>query len=289
MSPAPQLNRSTSAPIAAGCPAWKCVLDWIISAVLLAPSAVVIFYAMVLVRLTSRGPAFYSQTRLGLHGRPFKIFKIRTMYHDCERLTGPQWSRPGDPRVTPIGRILRATHIDELPQLWNVLRGEMSLVGPRPERPELAAGLERELPGYQDRLAVRPGVAGLAQVQLPPDIDIESVRRKLACDKYYIRHLTLWLDLRIIVGTAMGALGLPFSASRNLLRIPSVEVVEYSLSGPSAEGDNLPRCIEPTLKATCGWYHVPGGDFAERTDRHPSGEISTAPQGVEPMPQVNPA
>src|SRR5262249_17904057 len=155
---------------------------WVIGLVLLAPSAVLILYAMALVRLTSRGSAIYRQTRLGLNGRPFTIYKIRTMYHDSERLTGPQWSRPGDPRVTPIGRILRATHIDELPQLWNVLRGEMSLVGPRPERPELAAGLERELPSYRDRLAVRPGVTGLAQVQLPPDTDVESVRRKLAYD-----------------------------------------------------------------------------------------------------------
>ena len=111
------------------------------------------------------------------------------MYHDCERLTGARWSTPGDNRVTWIGKILRATHIDELPQLFNILRGEMSLVGPRPERPEIVVGLELAIPCYRDRLQVRPGVTGLAQVQLPPDTDLESVRRKVAYDLYYIERL----------------------------------------------------------------------------------------------------
>ena len=136
-----------------------------------------IFVAALLVKLTSRGPAFYSQVRLGLDGRPFYIRKLRTMYHNCERLSGPCWSTANDCRITPVGRFLRRSHIDELPQLWNVLCGEMSLVGPRPERPELIPTLARSIPGYRHRLEVRPGVTGLAQIQLPPDTDLDSVRR----------------------------------------------------------------------------------------------------------------
>ena len=143
----------------------------------------------------------YCQIRLGLNGRRFTIYKIRSMYHDCERVTGPRWSMPGDKRVTWIGKLLRATHIDELPQLWNIIRGDMSLVGPRPERPEIVVTLELAIPCYQHRLQVRPGVTGLAQVQLPPDTDLESVRRKVAYDLYYIEHSSLWLDIRLIVAT----------------------------------------------------------------------------------------
>ena len=130
-------------------------------------------------------------------GRPFTLFKIRTMAHDCEKASGARWSTPGDPRITRVGAFLRKTHLDELPQLWNVLRGDMSLVGPRPERPEFTPLLEQVVPHYRDRLAVRPGVTGLAQVQLPADTDLDSVRRKLAYDLYYIRHLNGWLDLRL--------------------------------------------------------------------------------------------
>src|SRR5262249_29092378 len=111
----------------------KPALDFLVALALLLLATPVILVCAALVRLTSRGPAFYSQLRLGRHGRPFRIYKLRTMAHDCEKAGGAQWSRPGDPRVTPLGRFLRKTHLDELPQLWNVLRGDMSLVGPRPE------------------------------------------------------------------------------------------------------------------------------------------------------------
>ena len=128
--------------------------------------------AWLAVRLTSSGPGIYSQTRVGLHGRTFVIYKLRTMYHDCERLSGPLWSPRDDPRITPIGRFLRLTHLDELPQFWNVLRGDMVLVGPRPERPEFIARLEREVPGYRDRESISPGLTGLAQIRLPADTEI---------------------------------------------------------------------------------------------------------------------
>jgi lipopolysaccharide/colanic/teichoic acid biosynthesis glycosyltransferase len=179
----------------AGC---KAALDFTAALALFVLSAPLLLVLALLVRLTSRGPAFYTQIRVGRHGRPFKIYKLRTMTHACERQTGPRWSPPGDSRVTPFGRFLRKTHLDELPQLLNVLKGDMSLVGPRPERPEFFPALEQEIPRYRERLQVRPGVTGLAQVQLPPDTDLDSVRRKLAYDLYYIRHLGPWLDLRII-------------------------------------------------------------------------------------------
>jgi lipopolysaccharide/colanic/teichoic acid biosynthesis glycosyltransferase len=205
---------------------WKPALDLVLACVLVPFGAPVMLVAMLLVRLTSPGPMIYCQTRLGLNGRRYRMYKIRSMYHDCERLTGPRWSTPGDSRVTWIGRILRATHIDELPQLWNILRGEMSLVGPRPERPEIVVGLELAIPCYRDRLQVRPGVTGLAQVQLAPDTDLESVRRKIAYDLYYIEHASLWLDVRMIVATALGIMKVPPSLVATCLGIPGSEVVE---------------------------------------------------------------
>jgi lipopolysaccharide/colanic/teichoic acid biosynthesis glycosyltransferase len=158
---------------------------------------------------------------LGCGGRRFTIYKIRTMTHDCERYTGPRWSVTGDGRATRVGRVLRRLHLDELPQLWNVLRGDMSLVGPRPERPEIAGPLARALPGYGRRLAVRPGLTGLAQVQLPPDEDLAGVARKLALDLDYVRRMGPWLDLRILAATALKLAGVPAGWRVALLALPT--------------------------------------------------------------------
>lgn len=195
-------------------------LDRLLALTALVLAAPVLLLAAIAVKLTSRGPVLYSQLRLGQFGRPFRIYKLRSMVHDCERLTGAKWCLPGDPRVTPIGRLLRKAHIDELPQLWNILKGEMGLVGPRPERPEFVPQLEQAIPHYRDRLAVRPGVTGLAQIFLPPDTDLASVRRKLAYDLVYIRQVNPWLDLRILTCTALYLLGVPFAISRRLFRLP---------------------------------------------------------------------
>jgi len=200
--------------------------------VLAVPAVPLVFVAAVLVRLSSRGPAFYMQTRVGRFGRPFTIYKLRTMTHNCESLTGPRWSIPGDPRITRLGTFLRLTHLDELPQLWNVLRGDMSLIGPRPERPEFVRELERAIPGYRDRLMVRPGVTGLAQVQLRSDTGLESVRRKLAYDLYYIRYFGASLDLRILGATALHVFGLSFRLIRACFRLPSMEAIQAHLWGP---------------------------------------------------------
>jgi lipopolysaccharide/colanic/teichoic acid biosynthesis glycosyltransferase len=210
-------------------PGFKVAADIVLASLLTIPTIPVILLSALLVRLTSRGPAFYTQTRVGRHGRLFTILKLRTMIHNCESLTGPRWSIPGDPRVTPVGWFLRKTHLDELPQLLNVLRGEMSLIGPRPERPEFVPELELALPVYRQRLNVRPGVTGLAQVQLPPDTDLESVRRKLAHDLYYIRHLSPWLDLRLLSCTAFYALGIPFRMLSRTLGVPASSEIERTM------------------------------------------------------------
>jgi lipopolysaccharide/colanic/teichoic acid biosynthesis glycosyltransferase len=215
--------------------ALKVFCDTTAALVLLILTAPIILLAALAVRLSSAGPAFYTQTRVGRRGRLFTIYKIRTMIDNCESLTGPRWSIPGDPRVTWLGRLLRFTHLDELPQLLNVLRGDMSLIGPRPERPEFIPDLDDSIPGYRTRLSIRPGVTGLAQVNLPADTDLMSVRRKLAYDLYYIRHLGPWLDFRILLCTILYSVGVPFRFSRKLLGIPG---------GARLERDGLPASRE---------------------------------------------
>lgn len=187
---------------------WKYRIGRTFSVLLLVAAAPAIAILALLVRLTSRGPGLYHQRRLGRHGRVFTIHKLRTMRQDAERSTGAVWASPDDDRTTRFGRFLRKTHLDELPQLWNVARGEMALVGPRPERPELAQRLAARLPDYALRLAVRPGIAGLAQVNLPPDTDLESVRRKLVLDLEYIRTAGAILDVRILGWSAFRLLGI---------------------------------------------------------------------------------
>lgn len=204
---------------------WKRAADLSLAVALLVMTAPLLLFAAVLVKLTSRGPILYSQVRLGQDGLPFILYKVRTMAHQCESLTGIQWSTPGDPRVTPVGRFLRRAHLDELPQLWNVIRGEMSLIGPRPERPEFVPQLEQVIPRYRDRLLVRPGLTGLAQVQLPPDSDLASVAVKLAYDLYYVRRVDAWLDIRLLAGTALKIVGVPFGGLRLALSLPPRETI----------------------------------------------------------------
>ena len=199
----------------------KRACDLTIGAAMFAAALPVIALLWAVVRLTSAGPGFYSQVRVGLNGRHYRIFKLRTMTHNCELKSGAQWCTKRDSRVTPIGRILRKLHLDELPQLWNVLRGDMSLVGPRPERPEFVGPLSAEVPGYGARLLVRPGVTGLAQIQLPADTDVESVRTKLVLDRCYVETGGFWLDIRIMFGTAVYLAGFSYARVRRLLRLPN--------------------------------------------------------------------
>jgi lipopolysaccharide/colanic/teichoic acid biosynthesis glycosyltransferase len=194
---------------------------------LLTPLFVVV---TVLVKATSKGPVFYSQVRVGRnrrigdrrssptnhagprdrrdgdrrasrnHGRPFRIYKFRTMVVNAEEY-GPQWSSRNDPRITPVGRFLRLTRIDETPQFLNVLRGDMSLIGPRPERPYFVDQFAESIPHYRERLRVRPGITGQAQVTLDYDSTIDDVKKKLDQDLEYVRRRTIWTDLRILLRT----------------------------------------------------------------------------------------
>ncbi len=215
---------------------WKRVLDIISASALLLLLAPVMLLVAVAVRLTSRGPIIFRQTRVGLnlrekksdrrdnsvlpeppdglerrhpendrrrdggYGKPFTLYKFRTMKIDAEK-DGPQFATKGDKRVTSIGRFLRKTRLDELPQLWNVLRGEMSFVGPRPERPEFIDGLTLEIPNYINRLGLKPGLTGLAQIINGYDNDIESFKRKVNLDLLYLQNCCLINDIKIMIRT----------------------------------------------------------------------------------------
>ena len=214
-------------------PEWKRsvkrAIDIIVSAFGLACFILLLPFLALLIKLDTRGPIFYSQTRVGInrrarerrsgvpgpranrrsrdrrkilsHGAPFAIHKLRTMYTDAES-DGARWASKGDSRITRLGHWLRLSRLDECPQFLNVLTGDMSLVGPRPERPPFIELLSDEVPGYLDRLRFKPGITGLAQVELGYDTDVDSVGNKVACDVDYITRFTLKRDLSIIVRTA---------------------------------------------------------------------------------------
>ena len=158
--------------------------------------------------LWARGPLFYRQQRIGQGGKPFVVVKFRSMVPDAERDTGAVWSGHADLRITPVGRWLRRTRLDELPQVINILRGEMSLVGPRPERPEIVGELIRQMPIYRVRHIIKPGITGWAQVRFRYGNTVEDARIKLEYDLYYIKHRGVYLDLLILLQTIMVLLGL---------------------------------------------------------------------------------
>jgi sugar transferase (PEP-CTERM system associated) len=155
----------------------------------------------VLVKLDSPGPVFFTQTRVGQWGQNFVLYKFRTMPHDIERETGAVWAQENDPRIRPIGRFLRKWRIDELPQLYNVLKGDMSFVGPRPERPEFVTELARQIPFYAKRHFIKPGITGWAQVKYPYGASVEDAYEKLRYDLYYFKNLSLTRDIIVILKT----------------------------------------------------------------------------------------
>jgi exopolysaccharide biosynthesis polyprenyl glycosylphosphotransferase len=157
--------------------------------------------------LTDPGDLFYQQERVGKRGQPFQIYKFRTMVIDAEKETGAVWASEKDSRITPIGRFLRQTRLDELPQLWNVLKGEMSLIGPRPERPHFVSQLSQQIPFYRARHAVKPGLTGWAQVKYRYGASAEDALMKLQYDLYYIKHQGAYLDLLILLKTVQVMLG----------------------------------------------------------------------------------
>lgn len=166
--------------------------------VLLSP---LFLFTAALIKCVSRGPILFTQTRVGKDEKLFEIYKFRTMRVDAEKETGPVWAADNDPRLIPIGRFLRKAHIDEIPQFINILKGDMSLIGPRPERPVFVQKFKEEITGYEKRLAVKPGLTGLAQVWHKYDETIEDVRKKIKYDLLYIKKHCLWTDLRILLRT----------------------------------------------------------------------------------------
>ena len=173
------------------------VISAVFLSIVLSPLLIVI---AILVRITSRGPSIYRQARIGEQEKPFTLFKFRTMKADAER-GGAQWAQPNDARSTPIGRFLRYAHLDELPQLANILKGDLSFVGPRPERPEFVTLLEEKVPHYKIRHLVRPGITGWAQINYRYGASVEDAEEKLQYDIYYLKNRSLILDVAIILKT----------------------------------------------------------------------------------------
>lgn len=244
----------------------------IIGALLGAPLAPVIVLLVGAVRLTSPGPGLYRQKRVGLNGAEFTIFKLRSMRQNAEAETGPTWARKKDSRVTPLGRLLRWTHLDELPQIINVIRGEMDFVGPRPERPEMVRQLLLTVPNYADRLRAMPGITGAAQVNLPPDQSVDCVRHKVLADRYYIRRANLWLDLRLVAATVIRSLGVRYESGARLLRVTLPESIRlqaaeggYEAPGACGMPANPAAAVQIAPPHACGLSGYPGDTVADVT------------------------
>jgi sugar transferase (PEP-CTERM system associated) len=180
----------------------KRLFDIVVSLALLIFSLPLIVIAAIAVKLESPGSAFYRQRRVGLYGQTFDVLKIRSMRIDAEVAGKAVWAQKDDPRVTRVGRIIRTLRIDEIPQAWSVLKGEMSFVGPRPERPQFVADLEARLPYYAERHVVKPGITGWAQINYPYGASIADAREKLEYDLYYAKNYTPFLDILILLQTA---------------------------------------------------------------------------------------
>lgn len=178
----------------------KRVLDLILALILVFFTWPIIVLFALLIKIESRGPAFYSQTRTGLNDRDFTIYKMRSMVTDAEK-EGAQWAKSNDSRITRVGKFIRLTRIDELPQLWNVIKGDMSFIGPRPERPEFNLDLEKKIPFYRLRHLVRPGITGWAQVMYAYGASVEDSKQKLQFDLYYIKNFSFIFDMQIIFKT----------------------------------------------------------------------------------------
>lgn len=180
---------------------FKRFFDIAVSAISLIIASPIIALAAVFIKAVSPGPAFFKQQRVGFGGKVFDIYKLRTMKVDAEKDTGAVWAKENDPRLIKFGKLIRKTHIDELPQLYNVLIGDMSIVGPRPERPEIVEKLKLAVIDYEKRLRVKPGITGLAQVWHKYDETIQDVKKKIKYDLLYIREMCLMVDLRILART----------------------------------------------------------------------------------------
>lgn len=181
----------------------KRISDVLISLIILIITFPLNILISIFIKLDSPGPVLFKQDRIGMNNKIFRIYKFRSMFLDAEKHTGPVWSRKDDPRVTRVGRFLRKLRLDEIPQFYNVLKGEMSLVGPRPERPYFVDMLAQQLPYYRRRLKVRPGITGWAQVKHKYDESIEDVKVKLRYDLFYIENMSFRMDIKILARTIL--------------------------------------------------------------------------------------
>jgi exopolysaccharide biosynthesis polyprenyl glycosylphosphotransferase len=179
----------------------KRIIDIFVSLFILILASPALIITAFAIKIDSPGSVFFKQARCGIDGELFKMIKFRSMYHDAEKHSGPVWSTKNDPRITNIGRIIRRVRIDEIPQMINVLKGEMSLVGPRPERPYFVEKLSKEIPYYKRRLKVKPGITGWAQVKHKYDESIEDVKIKLRYDLFYIENMSIRMDFKILFRT----------------------------------------------------------------------------------------
>ncbi len=179
---------------------FKRLMDFVASGLILLATSPILGLAFIAIKLDSPGPVLYSQQRVGKDRKIFTIYKFRSMQYRAEE-AGARWASEKDPRVTRVGRFLRLTHIDEIPQIWNIFKGEMSLVGPRPERPEFVEALERQLPYYFVRHTVKPGLTGWAQINYPYGASVEDAHNKLEYDLYYVKNMSLFLDFKILLRT----------------------------------------------------------------------------------------
>jgi sugar transferase (PEP-CTERM system associated) len=179
----------------------KRLFDIVASLLLLCLAAPIILITAIAIRLESKGSPLFRQTRVGRYNQPFELFKLRSMRSDAESVGGAVWAQENDPRVTRVGRIIRTTRLDELPQAWNVLKGDMSFVGPRPERPTFVDDLEKKLKYYAERHMVKPGITGWAQINYPYGASLEDSRHKLEYDLYYAKNYTPFLDVLILLQT----------------------------------------------------------------------------------------
>ena len=188
-------------------PSWqaqiKRLFDICVSLFVLVPFMPIWIIVGIIIKLSDKGPAIFAQERIGKNGKPFIMYKFRSMFVDAEKRSGPKWAVENDPRITPVGRFLRKSRIDEIPQLWNVLKGEMSVVGPRPERQFFIDKLSKEIPWYVKRLKMKPGITGWAQVKHKYDETIEDVKFKVMYDLYYFENMSIILDLKIIIQTIL--------------------------------------------------------------------------------------
>ena len=179
----------------------KRLTDITVSILILTISSPIWIFAAIAIRLNSPGPLVYSQERVGFNGKLFYMHKFRSMYQDAESRTGPVWATSNDPRITSVGKFLRKTRLDEIPQFFDVVRGEMSLVGPRPERPHFVEMLSKEIPLYKRRLSVKPGITGWAQIKQGYDTSIEDVKSKVRYDLFYIENMSFRMDIKILLMT----------------------------------------------------------------------------------------